>query len=315
MRDIDYVKEFIAEEVAAVQALQQALTDDFEQAVEWIYKTPGRVIVTGVGKSGHIGKKIAATFSSTGTHAFFVHPSEASHGDLGMIANDDIVLALSKSGESHELSDIIHFCKRYNLKLIAITQQPRSALGKAADCILRLPELKEAGPYGLAPTTSTTLSIILGDALALCCMRRRSFSPQQFRRFHPGGKLGQKLSKASDVMHAQSLPLVTAGTAVLDASVVMSQGLMGCVGVVNDAGELCGIFTDGDLRRNLPMTSRATKIGDVMTQNPQMASPDALISEIAHLFSAKKISSVFICDGKKPVGIVHVQDLLRNNYI
>lgn len=315
MRDLDYVKEFIAEEAAAVNVLQRTISDNFEEAVDWILKTPGRVIVTGVGKSGHIGKKIAATFSSTGTHAFFVHPSEASHGDLGMIAKDDIVLALSKSGESHELSDIIHFCKRYKLRIIAITQQPDSALGKSADCVLRLPDLQEAGPHGLAPTTSTTLSGILGDALALCCMRHRSFSPQQFRRYHPGGKLGQKLTTASDLMHTPPLPLVMADTRIIDASVIMSQGLMGCVGVVNQEGKLYGIFTDGDLRRNLLTTNTATMIGEVMSRNPQMVAPDSLISEIAQLLSEKKISSVFVCREKMPVGIIHVQDLLRNNYI
>lgn len=315
MNYIEYGKEIIHEEGLAVKILHDIIDERFSHAINLILETKGRVIVTGVGKSGHIGKKIAATLSSTGTHAFFIHPSEASHGDLGMIAAGDIVLALSKSGESHELSDIIHYCKRFNIKLISITQNPESALGKASDCVVLLPAIKEAGPHNLAPTTSTTLTAILGDAIAICCMRQRSFSPQEFKNFHPGGKLGQKLTQAREVMHSDMLPLVTEDILVMAASIQMSQGMMGCVGVIDAHGKLIGIFTDGDLRRHLTRKILESPIGDYMTPKPYMISPDTLISEVSEIFSTNKISSIFVCEDKKPVGIIHIQDLLKNKFM
>lgn len=315
MNDLDLARSIIREEGEAAHLLADELGAGFLRAMETILKAKGRLAVTGMGKSGHIAQKIAATFASTGTPAFFIHPAEASHGDLGMLTPDDVVLVLSKSGESPELSDIVHYSKRFGLPLLAITQEPQSALGSAADCVLPIPRVAEAGPHNLAPTTSTTLSAILGDALAMCCMRRRDFQPQQFKRYHPGGRLGQRLTRAEDIMHSGYLPLATGDTRLLEATVIMSQGLMGCVGIVDAESRLVGIFTDGDLRRQLNRSLADEAIGRIMTPAPQQVAPSTLISEIAGLFSRHKISSVFVCEENRPVGIIHIQDLLRNNFL
>lgn len=315
MSPAQYAKNFAAEEARAITILADSIDQEFDKAVNIILNTSGKIIVSGVGKSGHIARKISATFASTGTNSFFIHPTEASHGDMGMIATNDAILALSKSGESNELKDIINYCKRFNIPLIAMTKNSKSTLGKAADCRLLLPQLDEAGPYQIAPTTSTTLSLVFGDALAMCCMKMRSFSPQQFKTFHPGGRLGQLLTSAREIMHTQNLPLLTQDETIFQAAIKMSEGLMGCVGIVDNNKHLIGIFTDGDLRRNVSLGNLHMTIGSLMTPNPHKASPDMFISEIANLFAQNKISSVFVCEQNSPIGIIHVQDLLKKQYI
>lgn len=304
-------------EAAGVLALKSRVDDAvFRQCIELILGCSGRVVLLGVGKSGHIGRKIAATFASTGTPSLFVHPSEASHGDLGMIEKRDVVIAISKSGESPELGDTLHYCRRFAIPVIAITAHAHSTLGKAATHVLLLPQLEEACPLGLAPTTSTTMMLALGDALAIACMRARDFRVTQFRDFHPGGKLGKKLTRVRDVMHeGDALPLLRYNAPVRDAIVEMTRGRFGCVGICNDDGRLIGIFTDGDLRRHIAVLDLSARIDTIMTANPHKIDPDALIADVAYLFMDKRIASAFACEDGKPVGLVHVHDLLQKGFI
>lgn len=303
-------------ESAAIAALVERVDSAFRSCVEIILACHGRVVVTGIGKSGHIGKKIAATFASTGTPSLFVHPAEASHGDLGMIEKRDVVIAISKSGESPELSDILTYCRRFAIPVIAITACTESSLGKAADHLLLLPEIEEACPLGLAPTTSTTMTLALGDALAIACLRARDFKPAQFREFHPGGKLGQKLTRVKDVMHSpEMLPLVSEEAEVRLAVMEMSRGRFGCVGVCDAAGKLVGIFTDGDLRRHIGDLNLSSRISALMTPQPYQIDPEALIADVSYLFTEKRIPSVFVCQDGKPVGLVHVHDLLQKGFV
>lgn len=273
----------------------------------------GRVIVTGMGKSGHIGRKIASTLSSTGTPAYFVHPGEASHGDLGVISDkSDIILALSWSGETAELRDLIDYAKRFRVPLIAITSQPASALAQAADIALILPAAPEACPNGLAPTTSTLMQLALGDALAVALLESRGFTALDFKALHPGGKLGASLTFIRDVMHeGEKLPLVRIGTPMSSAIVEMSAKGFGCVGVLNETGDLAGIVTDGDLRRHMRPDLLTSKVEDVMTKNPKSAKPDQLALEVLETLNASNITALFVVENKKPRGLVHLHDLLR----
>lgn len=296
--------------VALQTALRAELGSGLDAAVRALAGRKGRIIVTGIGKSGHIGQKIAATFASTGTPAFFVHPSEASHGDLGMITQEDGILALSWSGETAELSNILNYAVRFAVPLIAITAAPESTLGKAADIVLALPKAKEACPHGLAPTTSTLLQLALGDCLAIALLEAKGFSPNDFRLLHPGGQLGAKLKFVSDIMHGpERLPLAPPETPMIEAIVTMTKASFGCLGVV-DKGKLVGIVTDGDLRRHMPTIMQKTA-GDIMTRRPKTAPPDMLASAALELINAKRITAIFVVDDGKPVGIVHVHDLLR----
>lgn len=306
----------IRSEAVGLEKLANCLNSGFVDAATCILQAKGRVVVAGMGKSGHIGKKIAATFASTGTPALFVHPAEASHGDLGMIDKRDVVIAISKSGESPELGDILTYCRRFAIPVIAITANAESSLGKAADHLLLLPAQEEACPLGLAPTTSTTMMLALGDALAIACLRARDFQPAQFREFHPGGKLGQKLTRVKDVMHGREmLPLVPEGAEVRLAVVEMSRGRFGCVGICDEAGKLIGIFTDGDLRRHIASLDLASPVRALMTTQPYQIDPDALIADVSYLFTEKRIPSVFVCQNGKPVGLVHVHDLLQKGFV
>lgn len=306
----------IRQEAAGLESLAHALDAAFPAAVNLLLACQGRVVVVGMGKSGHVARKIAATLASTGTPALFVHPAEASHGDLGMIDKRDVVIALSKSGESPELGDILTYCRRFGIPVLAVTAQPESSLGRSARHVLRLPTVDEACPLGLAPTTSTTMSLALGDALAIACQRARDFQPAQFREFHPGGKLGQKLTRVRDVMHgAELLPLVAQTVLVKEAVVQMSRGRFGCVGIVDGDGLLVGIFTDGDLRRHISAVSLERPVDEYMTRNPYRIEPDALIADVAYLFTEKRIPSVFACSAGKPVGLVHVHDLLQKGFV
>ena len=291
-----------------------SLDKSFVAALDLLAGVKGRIVVTGMGKSGHIANKIAATLASTGSPAMYVHPAEASHGDLGMITQGDAVLALSNSGDTPELADIIAYTRRFRIPLVAISGGRNSALAEAADAALILPKVDEACPMGLAPTTSTTMTLALGDAIAVALLERRGFTPTDFRVLHPGGKLGRSLIKVADLMHGgERLPLADESTSVADAVQVISEKGFGCVGVVDRDGKLSGIITDGDLRRHLSAALPSQRVGDVMTRGPKTIQPDALAGEAlaAMNMGARPITTLFVVANGKPVGIVHMHDLLR----
>jgi len=293
-------------------AMRGPLGEAFVDAVERLRAVEGRVIVTGMGKSGHVGRKVAATLASTGTPAFFVHPGEASHGDLGMITPKDAIMALSWSGETSELKNLIDYSRRFKIPLLAITSEAASTLGKAADVTLVLPQAREACPHNLAPTTSSLMQLAIGDALAIALLESRGFTSMQFGLLHPGGKLGVLLKFARDVMHSgASVPLTRLGTPMSEALVEMSAKGFGCIGIVDESGRLAGIITDGDLRRHMRADLMAAKVDEVMTRNPKTVRPDQLVSETLEILNARKITALFVVDQERPVGIVHVHDLLR----
>jgi arabinose-5-phosphate isomerase len=300
---------------ALTSALQADMGPAFIAAVDLIRDAKGRVIVTGLGKSGHIARKIAATFASTGTPAFFVHTAEASHGDLGMITADDVIIALSWSGETVELKNLINYSRRFRIGLIAVTSDAESTLAKAADLALTLPKALEACPHNLAPTTSTLMQAALGDALAVALLESRGFTALEFAKFHPGGKLGAMLKAVRDIMHTgDEIPMKPLGTTMSDALVEMSKKGFGCVVIVDRAGELAGIITDGDLRRHMQDDSLLSQPVDrVMTINPRTVSPGMLASELLDMMNSMKpaVTVLIVAEGKKPVGIVHVHDVLR----
>ncbi|MFC0219468.1 SIS domain-containing protein [Pseudochelatococcus lubricantis] len=299
------------------QALRDGLGAPFRAAVSRIREASGRVIVTGMGKSGHVGRKIAATLSSTGTSAYFVHPSEASHGDLGQIQTDDIVLALSWSGDTAELGAILTYAKRFSIPLVAITSNAESELGRAADIGLILPRALEACPNGLAPTTSTTMQLVIGDALAVALIEARGFSAQDFKVFHPGGRLGAQLRFVRDIMHTGAmLPLVRSGSNMAPALVEMSAKGYGCVLVDNADGTLAGIITDGDLRRHMTNDLPTRTVDEVMTRTPKVISPDTLAGEAVQIVERTKVGALIVADdNRRPVGIVHILDLLRTGTV
>lgn len=306
----------VATEQAGVAALAEALSNglsqSFARAIELISAIRGRVIVTGVGKSGHIGAKIAATLASTGTPAFFVHPAEANHGDLGMIAKDDAIIAMSWSGESAELKGIVAYSRRFAIPLIAITSGETSALAREADVVLLLPRVPEACPHGLAPTTSTLLQLVIGDALAVALLEARGFTPDHFRTFHPGGQLGANLMQVREIMHqGDSVPLALVGSALRDAIVTLSKKRFGCVCIVDADGRLAGIITDGDLARNLDKNLGGLIVDDIMTHTPKTIDPESLTGEAIAILDEKRISALVVVEDGKPVGIVHFHDLLR----
>jgi arabinose-5-phosphate isomerase len=297
---------------AVRQALANGLAGPFAAAVRLLQAARGRVIVSGIGKSGHVAQKIAATFASTGTPAFFVHPSEASHGDLGMITRDDVILAISWSGETVELKNIITFSRRFAVSLISICSRSDSALGKQSDVVLELPRAKEACPHGLAPTTSTTMQLALGDCLAIALLEAKGFTAHDFKTFHPGGSLGASLKYVGDVMHKEeSLPLARDTERMSDALVTMTAKSFGCLGIVDAKGKLVGVITDGDLRRHMGRALLEATTGDIMTRKPKTISPDMLASAALELINVSRITALFVVDKGKPVGIVHVHDLLR----
>jgi arabinose-5-phosphate isomerase len=297
-------------EAALTAGGPQDLGAAFAQAVKIMAEAPGRIIVTGMGKSGHIGRKIAATLASTGRPASFVHPAEASHGDLGMVQNGDVVLAISWSGETAELAAIITYAKRYLIPLIAVTAEPDSALGREADVRLVLPQAQEACPHGLAPTTSTTMQLVLGDALAIALLEAKGFTARDFGIFHPGGKLGARLALVRDVMHqGERIPRVAATARMSAAVVEISAKGFGCVGVF-DGDRLVGIITDGDLRRHMKSDLMDMAVTEVMTRAPRTIAPDALVAEALEVIS-RKISALLVVEAGKVVGVVHFHDLLR----
>jgi arabinose-5-phosphate isomerase len=297
---------------ALVAAIQDGLSEPIAAAIELIRAARGRLIVTGMGKSGHVAHKIAATFASTGTPAFFVHPGEASHGDLGMITADDVIMALSWSGETAELKDLINYSGRFRIGLIALTADPESTLAKAADVVLTLPQAREACPHNLAPTTSSLMQLALGDALAVALLESRGFTALKFRELHPGGRLGAKLKFIRDIMHTgEAVPLVALGTPMSKAVVEMTAKGFGCVGICDRAGHLVGIITDGDLRRHMRPDLLSAEVGEVMTKNPKTVSSDQMVSEAIELLNSSKITAVVVVDTDAPIGIVHLHDLLR----
>ncbi|QDZ02775.1 KpsF/GutQ family sugar-phosphate isomerase [Nitratireductor mangrovi] len=297
---------------ALAAALDNGLSGPFAEAVVLLSDIKGRVIVTGVGKSGHIGSKIAATLSSTGTPAHFVHPAEANHGDLGMITSQDAVIAMSWSGESTELKGIVDYTQRFSIPLIAITSGEGSALAREADILLCLPKATEACPHGLAPTTSTLLQLAIGDALAVALLEARGFTPDHFRTFHPGGRLGANLTQIREIMHrGDEMPLVRLGTRMPEAVMKLAEKRFGCVCVVDDAGALVGIFTDGDLARSLDRNLGELAVEDLMTRQPKTVGPSTLAGAAMAVLNDHHISALVVVDDGRPVGIVHFHDLLR----
>jgi arabinose-5-phosphate isomerase len=299
-------------EGAALAELAKTLGDAFVKAVRILVECKGRVVVTGMGKSGHVARKIAATMASTGTPSLFVHPGEASHGDLGMIVPDDAVIALSNSGETAELTDLIAYTRRFSIPLISITSRAQSALGEAGDATLALPPVPEVCPMGLAPTTSTTMMLALGDALAVATLDAKGFTADDFRNFHPGGKLGKTLLRVSAVMHSgDELPLAKESDSMSHVLVVMTEKSFGCAGITAADGSLSGMITDGDLRRHMQDNLLTKKAIDVMTHAPLSIPSTMLAAEALMILNDKKRTQLFVVDHNKPVGILHIHDLLR----
>ena len=297
---------------ALEDALQNGLAEPFHNAVETIAAMKCRVVVTGIGKSGHIGSKLAATFASTGTPAFFVHAAEANHGDLGMINSNDVILALSWSGETAELKGIVSFSRRFKVPLIALTSGENSTLGRESDVLVLLPKVAEACPHGVAPTTSTLMQLAIGDALALALLEKRGFTANDFHVFHPGGSLGASLSHVKDIMHrGDELPLVKVGTPMPDAMRIHSHKRFGCVIVENVDGTLAGIITDGDLTRNVDRPMASLKVDDIMSRTPKTVSPDQLLGTTLALLNEARIGAVIVTENNRPVGLVHFHDLLH----
>jgi arabinose-5-phosphate isomerase len=309
---IDAARRVIDMEIDGLRALSAALDGAFDRAIDLLISVEGRVIITGMGKSGHVAHKIAATLASTGTPTQYVHPAEASHGDLGMITVKDAVIALSNSGETAELSDIVAYAKLKGIPLVSITGRAGSALARAGDVSLVMPDSPEACPLNLAPTTSTTVMLALGDAIAVSLLERRGFSSEDFRMLHPGGQLGSRLTKAVDIMHRDdAMPLVREDTPMTEAIIEMTAKSFGCVGVVDAGSTLVGLITDGDLRRHMENDILAMTAGEVMTVAPKTVQSDVLAAQVLGMMNDRKITSVFVVDERRPLGIVHIHDVLR----
>ena len=311
-KDLDAARRVIGQAKTGLDVLAAELGEPFIQCIDVIASLKGRVIVSGMGKSGHIGSKIAATLASTGTPAFFVHPGEASHGDLGMIADTDAVIALSNSGETSELSDLVSYAKRFGIPLIGITSKANSTIANSSDIVLCLPDVGEACPHGLAPTTSTTMMIALGDAIAVALLERRGFTADDYRIFHPGGKLGKSLYKVSDIMHVgDEVPLTTPDTKMSDTILTMTNKTFGIAGVVDETGCLIGIVTDGDLRRHMSDHLFTMQTKDVMTKSPKVVDPNTFAAEALRLMNEWKVTCLFAVEDGKPVGICRMHDILK----
>ena len=310
--DLASAKRVLGIEAAAITNLAESLGEPFLRALDIMAAVQGRVVVTGMGKSGHICNKIVATLSSTGTPALFVHPVEASHGDLGMITKDDAVLALSNSGETTELADMVAYTKRFTIPLVAVTGAADSTLALAADVSLVLPKSEEACPMGLAPTTSTSVMMALGDAISVALLERKGFSSDEFHVLHPGGKLGRRLIKVSEIMHAgEELPLIEPKTSMADALIEMTTKSFGCVGIADAKGTLLGVITDGDLRRHMSPDLLGQEAGDVMTEGVQTIAPEMLASEALAIMNGRSITNIFVTEGSCAIGILHIHDCLR----
>jgi arabinose-5-phosphate isomerase len=313
--DLEVARAVLNAEAAGLRALAAGLTGSFTEAVELLAGAIGRVVVSGMGKSGLVARKVAATLASTGTPALFVHPADASHGDLGMIVPGDAVLAMSNSGETAELADLVAHSRRFALPLVAITARPASTLARAADIALALPVAEEACPMGLAPTTSTTMQMALGDALAVALLTRRGFTASDFHQIHPGGRLGARLRRVRDLMHqGEAVPLAPPDTPMDRALLLMTERRFGCLGVVDAVGRLIGIVTDGDLRRAMGPELLSRRVGEIMTRTPRTITADALAGEALHAMNARDrpITALFVVDAANhALGILHIHDLVR----
>lgn len=303
----------LREEARGLEALAETLDSEFVKAVELMLSLEGRVAVTGMGKSGHVARKVAATLASTGTPAYFIHPAEAGHGDLGMISLRDAVLAFSNSGATEELSSILAFCARHQVPVIGVTKNRDSFLGSQSRLVLSLPDLPEACPLNSAPTTSTTMMMALGDALALCLLEAKGFTPEHFHQYHPGGSLGRRLLAVRDIMHVgEQIPLVTPDQPMSEVLYAITGRSLGCTGVVNTDGGLIGIITDGDLRRHMTPKFMELTAADIMTRNPATIGPDTLAVQALGLMQCRSITALFVVEeGPKPIGIIHIHDCLR----
>lgn len=300
-------------EINAIQALRTTIDlKVLTQVLDIMQNTAGRIVITGMGKSGIIARKIVSSLASTGTPAAYLHPAEASHGDLGMITAQDTVIAISNSGESRELADVINYCKRFHITLIGITKNPASTLGKNVDLLLTLPQTPEADPLDLAPTSSTTVTLVLGDVLTVALMTRKQFTAQDFHLRHPGGKLGSILKTVSQIMYTGSaIPLLEQNAPFKQIIVTMSDKRLGCVGFTDEQGKLSGIFTDGDLRRSVAPNLFEKRGIDLMHPHPHQIPPTTLLAEALYIMNSKKITSLFVTEDEKPIGIVHIHDLLQ----
>ena len=305
-------KKAYLKELGSIKTLNSTFNNNFYKAVDAINNTKGRVIVTGVGKSAHIGNKISATLTSTGTPSYFIHATEASHGDLGSIKKNDCVIAISNSGETSELNNIIQFVKRFNITLISITSNSKSSLHKNSSIGILYKKPIEACPLNLAPTTSTTMTLIIGDCIAIALLELKGFESKNFKNLHPGGNLGKDLKYANEIMHTKNeIPIVNQDVKMSKAIILMTKKSFGCLGVVDKNKQIIGVITDGDLRRKMNSKFFEKKAKEIMTKNPTIASKDILVGEALNIMNTKKITSLFICENKKPLGIVHIHDLLR----
>ena len=312
MKIIESAQKALSDEIEGLSLLKEFFNSDFEKAVDAIFNSKGKVVVTGVGKSGHIGRKISATLSSTGTPSYFIHPTEASHGDMGMIEEKDIILAISWSGETTELGNIVKYALENKIKLIGLSSNKESHLAKSSNIALNIPMVEEACPNGLAPTTSTTMQLVIGDAIAISLLNIRDFNKDNFRSLHPGGQLGAALAVVKDVMHSgESLPTIDIGSPMSEALIKISEKGFGCIGVISN-NSLEGIITDGDLRRHMGPEILNNKVESIMTKSPQMVSSTLLVSDALKLINNLGIQGLFVTDdGKSPIGFVNFHDLIR----
>lgn len=309
---IKHGQEVISTEIQGLEALKESLNESFARTCTHLNRIKGRIVITGMGKSGHIGKKIAASLASTGSPSFFIHPAEAIHGDLGMITRDDAIIAISNSGNTAELEGIIAYGTRFEIPIIAITSNKQSTLGKASTYCLLLPKVAEVGSLKLAPTTSTTMTLALGDAIATVLLEMKGFSAKDFKVFHPGGLLGSQLKRVQDVMHKdKELPTCDESNTLSDAIIVMTSKRLGCVGIINAKGNLIGILTDGDLRRHMQDNSLTMPVQNVMNAHPITIAPDKLLAEALKIMSEKAITNMFVLQDHKPIGVIHIHDILK----
>ena len=301
-------------EIKALNLLKNYISKDFVKVVNLLLKNKGKIIVSGIGKSGHIASKIASTLSSVGSPSFYIHPSEANHGDLGMLENKDVVILISNSGETSELINLILYCKKLGVPIISITSEPNSTLSRESNLNLLIPKNIEACPLELAPTSSTTCTLALGDALAVTLLKKKKFTESDFRELHPGGKLGQMLSEVKDVMKINlDIPLIVESKKMSYAILEMTSKGEGCVGVVSKKNQLIGIITDGDIRRNMNPELLDKNVKEVMTRKPKTLSPNTLISKALKIMNEESITNIFITKQKKPIGIIHMHDILKKN--
>ncbi|MDR1982204.1 MAG: KpsF/GutQ family sugar-phosphate isomerase [Holosporaceae bacterium] len=308
--ELKYAKSIIRDEISGLEAMHDSLDINIINAIELLYQKKGHVIVSGIGKPGHIGRKISATLASTGTPSFFLHPAEASHGDLGEISSEDVLLVLSLSGNTQELIPMLSYANRFGVDVIAVTSNPDSVLAMSSTVCIMMPQIDEACPYNLAPTTTTTMMLALGDVIALCLLKRKEFDREDFKNLHPGGTLGKRLLMVKDLMH-ENVPIVRKNDIMKSVLVEMTQKSFGCVCVVNDINKIVGVITDGDLRRSICPNFLEMKASEIMTQNPKLVSKEMFAQEATKMMNDYKITSLFVTENDAPCGIIHIHDCLR----